>query len=271
MLRCLRYPAALAVALSCFLLGGSAASLSAQIPARNPHTSQADVDAGRQTFRSHCARCHGRSGTGGMGPDLSRGRFRHATSDRALFLTIRNGISQSGMPGFYRGDQDRTVWQLAAFVRSLSRRTAPVQLAGDSAAGETLYRERGGCGTCHILNGTGGRFGPDLSELGWLRSPEHLRASLVRPHDQVAPRWWRVRLTLRDGTTTEGIRLDDDTFSVRILDANENLRSFLKTDLTTIERIEQSSMPSFEDAFALSELEDLIAYLYSLRGGGGDS
>ena len=39
---------------------------------QNTHTSPADVIAGGRIYRSHCDECHGRDGTGGRGPDLTR-------------------------------------------------------------------------------------------------------------------------------------------------------------------------------------------------------
>ena len=64
----------------------------------NPFTSAEDVDAGRTSFQSRCASCHGFDGTGNRGSDLTRGVFRHGSSDRTLFLNILNGIAGTGMP-----------------------------------------------------------------------------------------------------------------------------------------------------------------------------
>jgi len=51
----------------------------------NPHTSPDDVAAGGRIFRSHCAVCHGPDGGGGRGSKLTRGEFRHATTDEGLY------------------------------------------------------------------------------------------------------------------------------------------------------------------------------------------
>ena len=115
-----------------------------------------------------------------------------------------------------------------------------------------------------MVNGTGGRLGPDLSAIGDSRSPEELETDLLDPDERVEPRWWSMRVTHQDGTRVEGIRMDEDTYSVRILDFDENLWSFLKSDLRELERIETSTMPGVGGTFTDGELDDVVAYLYSL-------
>jgi hypothetical protein len=68
----------------------------------------------------------------------------------------------------------------------------------------------------------------------------------------------------RDGTTVSGLRMNEGTYSVRILDDDSNLWSFMKRDLAERERIETSSMPSYAGELSDGELEDLIAFLYGL-------
>ena len=84
------------------------AVLSAQV--RNPYTSREDVAAGARSYRSHCAECHGLKGEGGRGPDLTRGEYRHGSSDAGLFKTIDDGIPGTQMPGIYY--EDVQLWQL---------------------------------------------------------------------------------------------------------------------------------------------------------------
>jgi putative heme-binding domain-containing protein len=198
------------------------------------------------------------------GPDLTRGRFRYASSDAGLFRVIASGITGSDMPDLYRSE--KSIWQVVAFVRSLGRRSSGQPATGKPEAGEKLFFGKGGCHKCHRVKGVGGRAGPDLTDIGWKRSFEHLRLSLVEPNHQVDDRWWSVRLTLADGNVVDGIRMDEDTFYVRILDAGDHLRSFDKRGLRAIERIEASSMPGYGDQLHESEIEDLVAFMATLRG-----
>ena len=58
---------------------------------------------------------------------------------------------------------------------------------------------------------------------------------------------------------------NEDTYSIQILDESESLRAFMKADLESIEKPEESLMPPFDSFFSSREIQDLVAYLYSLR------
>jgi putative heme-binding domain-containing protein len=115
-----------------------------------------------------------------------------------------------------------------------------------------------------MIDGEGGRHGPNLSTIGDRRSPDQLLSDLVDPDERVQPRWWTMRVTHRDGTRIDGLRMNEGTYSVRILDGDDNMWSFLKRDLLMSQRIETSSMPAYAGTLNDGELEDLVAYLYGL-------
>ena len=59
--------------------------------------------------------------------------------------------------------------------------------------------------------------------------------------------------------------MGEDTFAMRLMDENEDLWSFSKSGVRSYERDTSSSMPAAGDSLTDSQLDDLIAYLYSLR------
>src|SRR2546427_6775660 len=70
-----------------------------------------------------------------------------------------------------------------------------------------------------------------------------------------------------DGATFIGRLLNQDTFTVQILDAkDEKLKSFSKSNLREYAFANNSSMPSYKDKLSTQELSDLISYLTSLKG-----
>ena len=245
------------------LVGGLATSLSAQERA-NPFTDVPDVRAGQELFDRQCSVCHGEGAAGGeVGPDLTTGDFRRASTDAGLFNVISEGIPNTAMMGVNAGRSDQSVWQMVAYLRSVSGGER-VAVAGNASAGERLFRGRGDCSGCHVIDGEGGRQGPELSTIGDRRSPDELLSDLVDPDERVQPRWWTMRVTHLDGTRVEGLRMNEGTYSLRILDANDDLWSFEKRDLRESERIETSSMPAYGGTLTEAELEDLVAYLYGL-------
>ena len=243
---------------------GSSANLAAQ-DTENPHTSLEDVETGERLFQIHCSRCHGIDAEGDDGPRLRRGRFRRAQSDAGLFRVIAEGVADTGMPPIFRRRTDESVWQVVAYLRSINQRPEDILLPGDAEVGQRLYAGAGRCTTCHMIAGVGSLLGPDLTSVGDRRSPDELRADLLEPDHEVAPRWWSVRVTYADGRKLEGIRMNEDTYSYRLLDADEQLWSIAKRDLRESQRIETSTMPSYDDRLTVSEVDNLVAYLFSLR------
>jgi putative heme-binding domain-containing protein len=157
---------------------------------------------------------------------------------------------------------DPELWQIVRHVRLLAGGVR-VKVAGNPAAGEALFASRD-CAKCHMIRGVGGRLGPDLSDIGSVRSPDHLRGSITRPDEEVGRAYWSVEAVDNQARTYSGIRMGEDTYSIQILDLNEELHSVSKQDLKSLVVEPKSRMPAFGQTLTSAELEDLVAYLYSL-------
>lgn len=244
------------------------AALAAQDPAEitpRPVTTPEDLAAGQRIYRIQCAYCHGTNGEGGRGATLARPRLLHTPDDQAMFQVIARGIPDSEMPGHWF--TAREIWQVVAFVRTLGRRV-PQQVSGDAANGGKLYASKGGCAHCHTIRGRGGAIGPDLSDIGARRSGGYLREALLKPESTVLEGFLQVELVTRDGGRITGVRLNEDAFSIQIRDLSGQFRSYWKSELTELNKQRgKSPMPSYEGVLTASELDDLIAYLDSLRSG----
>jgi len=232
---------------------------------RNPRTAAADVEAGARTFRSHCSACHGMKGEGGRGPNLANGVFFHGSSDADLLANISGGIAGTEMPGlFYSPDR---VWQIVAYIRSLNAGNA-AQAAGDASAGAALYRSSG-CANCHRIAGAGGRLGPDLTLIGQARSPNNLRQSILDPNADVQPRYRLVKCQDRAGKSYEGFLMSEDTYDVQFIGTDQQLHTLAKADLTRYQVERTSKMPPYQGKLNDTQVENLVAYLSSLRPAGG--
>ena len=228
---------------------------------QNPFASRADVAEGQRLFQGNCVLCHGGNATGGRGPDLTRGFFRRGNSDEQLFDIVQGGLAEAGMP--WLGLNDRNTWQVISYLRSLNA-AGGGDVPGDAEAGRGLFFDQANCSTCHMVNGRGGRQGPDLSWIGWARAPEYLRQAVLEPDTDVDPRWWTGVLLTEDGRQIEGYLVSDDQFSVRIIDADDNLHAFAKSELRGFERKKTTTMPRAD--LSDEELDDIVAFLASRRG-----
>ncbi len=234
------------------------------------------IAAGQQLFLTHCAFCHGPGGEGGKGPTLAQPSLPRATDDDALQTIIKRGLPGTEMPNSrLDAEQIKTV---AAFVRSLGRR-APEKVAGDPARGAQLYATKGACAQCHSLHGQGGAIGPDLGGIGLRRSAAFLRRALVEPTAEVPLFFsaWRgdallpnnflfVRAVPKKGEPVAGVRVNEDTFTILVRDLTGRVHSFFKADLAELHRDWGfSPMPPYGAVFTAAELDDVIAFLVSLR------
>jgi len=235
------------------------------VPADNPFRSAADAARGKQLFGGHCAPCHGPAGEGGRGVSLARPVLPRASNDAALFTVIREGLPGTEMPAGWQL-AEREVWQVAAFVRTLGK-VAEERVPGDRGRGAQLFRTKGGCLKCHAVGNEGGSLGPALSGIGLRRTPSFLRQTLADPAATVSDEFLRVDLVTRAGRRVSGIRLHEDTFSIQVRDFSEGLHSFWKSELAELKRNpKQTPMPGYGGIFNRSEMDDVVAYLASLRG-----
>ncbi len=249
------------------LVTAAAATAGAQ-DAENPFTDGPDRRMGETSFRVHCTLCHGYDAQGGAetnGPDLTTGRFRRTSTLAGLFDVIRNGVPGTAMLGINPDVSDRVVWQIITYLDSLTPNLADADLRGDAVAGRALFAGKGNCAACHMVDGDGGRLGPDLSRVGERRDPDELRADLLDPSAEVEPRWWTMTVMRADGSVVEGLRMNEDTFTLRLIDADEQLWAFSKGRLRSFDRVRTSSMPAAGGTLTDAEVDDLIAYLFSLR------
>jgi putative heme-binding domain-containing protein len=226
---------------------------------------QGDIDDGRRLFLANCALCHGPEGASVPDVDLAHGKFKHATSDAEVKAIIRTGIKGTAMPPHTFTDfQTGTI---VAYMRFLAASSADSTSAGgDPARGKAFFAGQGGCVACHRVKGNGSRLGPELTDIGTIRRGVELQKSILEPDAEVLPQNRFYRVVAKDGTVTNGRLLNQDAFTVQLLDSHERLVTFSKSNLTQYTFTDKSPMPSYKGKLGPQELADLVSYLVSLKG-----
>jgi putative heme-binding domain-containing protein len=225
----------------------------------------ADALAGSRLYIANCIYCHGPEGDQIPGIDLGRGKFKRASSDADLMKIIRNGIPGTGMPA--QAMRDEQIATIVVYLRSLA--ASPVSKlppGGDAARGKLVFEAKSGCLNCHRVKDKGSRLGPDLTDIGATRRVVDLEQSVVDPDASVLPQHRFFRVVTRDGSTYTGRILNQDSFTVQLIDTQQRLLSFSRTDLREFTAIAKSPMPSYRERLSSQELTDLLWYLVSLKG-----
>ena len=223
----------------------------------------ADIQAGKQLYRVNCTNCHGPNGDSVSGVDLGHGTFKRASTDNELAAIMEQGINGTPMPPANLSDSQ--AHQIVAYLRSLAAPTDTTANKADLAHGKALFSSQG-CMNCHRVRGQGSRVGPDLSDIGARRQRDDIERSILDPNAEILPENRYVRVVTRDGATITGRLLNEDTFSLQLIDTKEKLLSLQKADLSKFEFLKNSPMPSYRDKLSGDELADLVGYLVSLKG-----
>lgn len=231
---------------------------------RAPEYFQSDIKYGAQIFSTQCTACHGTNGDQIPGVNFRAGQFKRVVSDNDLRATITNGVPGTAMQPFAFGASELT--GIVSYLRNMNSFDASGSTIGNAARGKTIFAGTGNCATCHAVNGKGPRVAPDLGDIGTLRTAELLHRTLEDPAGSMLPINRPVRAVTKDGKVINGRRLNEDTYTVQLIDEQEHLVSLTKSDLREFAVLQTTTMPSYKDKFSAQELADLEAYLLSLKG-----
>ena len=276
---CFQWGFVVLAACTALLLGSADANAADD---HNPFAGDAKAaKAGEYEFRINCALCHGLGAHGGgRGPDLTRAQKKHAHSDAEMFQVISNGIPGTVMPangtnGQGVGMTDEEIWQIITYIRSVEVK-APANPAGNAAHGKELFYGDANCSLCHMIEGKGGRVGPDLTAVGGSRTRAAIIDSVRNPSRRLAwgltestkefpQEYETITVVTADGKQIKGVALNEDNFSVQMIDASEQIYLLQKDKLRSFQKSRESFMPQYNpDVLSEKDLEDIVAYLTSV-------
>lgn len=240
---------------------------------RNPFAGNpAAAEAGHKLYDQACQACHGQGARGDRGPALSTGVFRRGGADGEIFTNIRAGIRGTQMPAFAQFTAEQ-IWQLVSYLRSLAGPAAGHEVvAGDPAAGRKTFESTGQCLMCHTVGGQGVPVGPDLSSAGETPA-ERLQAAILNPNAPTGGRGRGRRLPstvivrTADGQEFRGVRRNEDSFSLQMVDTTGQIHLFDKSKLAALRTEPHSLMPDdYGKRLSPTQIRDLVAYLKTLNG-----
>jgi cytochrome c oxidase cbb3-type subunit 3 len=237
--------------------------------------------AGEYEFRINCALCHGLGAHGGgRGPDLTRAQKKHVHSDAEMFQVISNGIPGTVMPangtnGQGVGMTDEEIWQIITYIRSVEVK-APAKPSGSAEHGKKLFYGDANCSLCHMVEGKGGRVGPELTTVGGSRTRAAIIDSVRNPSRRLAwgltestkefpQEYETITVVTTDGKEIKGVALNEDNFSVQMMDSSEQIHLLEKDKLRSFKKSRESLMPPYKpDTLSDKDLEDIVAYLITV-------
>ena len=249
---------------------------------RNPYAGDPKAaKAGEYEFRINCALCHGLGAHGGgRGPDLTRAQKKHTHNDAEMFQVISNGIPGTVMPangtnGQGVGMTDEEIWQIITYIRSIEVKALATP-AGNADHGKQLFYGDANCSLCHTVEGKGGRLGPELTAVGGSRTREAIIDSVRNPSQRLAwglteatkefsQEYETLTVVTADGKEIKGVALNEDNFSVQMIDASEQIYLLEKDKLRSFKKSRESLMPVYKpDLLSHKDLDDIVAYLISV-------
>jgi putative heme-binding domain-containing protein len=232
----------------------------------------AAIRSGQDAYNARCAMCHGSEAKGTRsGADLTW-LWTAGGSDQQLFQSVRRGLSNTLLPHSFGPDD--TVWEILAYLRSLESGAHRPINDGSRESGQRIFD--GQCRSCHRVNGEGGHLGPDLSVVGANRLRPLLEHKIRQASayimntyagGAITDGYEPVTLVTASGQEVHGAKKNEDAFSIQIMDTNERLQGYRKSELKKLENGTQSLMPDFgADRISDRDLNDLLSYLCSLTG-----
>jgi putative heme-binding domain-containing protein len=248
---------------SLLLLGGLSV---AQAQQNNPLASDPRAaGAGGVIFRAQCATCHGADAKGIASieaPDLTLIWTQDGNTDGSVFATIQGGIPGSIMPA--HGFPDTEIWMLVSYLRSIATGGATRPFTGDADTGQRLFNAN--CAGCHRVGGAGSTLGPNLAGVTARRSQDSIASSIREPSASIGRGYKPISFLSVNQGRVQGVIKSEDAFSIQIMDSNQQLRGFMKSELSQMNREPNSLMPSFSIAeLSDSELNDILGFLDQQR------
>jgi quinoprotein glucose dehydrogenase len=160
------------------------------------------------------------------------------------------------------------IGQANAQDRAQNNPTSASSAVGDAMAGKAVFNTNGGCLSCHRVGARGAATGPNLSNAGERLTQDAIRRQLTEPSPTIDPKNRLTELVLADGKTQQGKLLNQDPFSLQLLNTSGKLVAYQRSQVREIRAVDPPKMPSYKNMLTDEQINNLVAYLSSLRSPG---
>lgn len=138
---------------------------------------------------------------------------------------------------------------------------------GDASRGQAVfYSAKAVCSTCHRVQMRGGQVGPDLSQIGRIRTERDLLESILYPSASLARDFESYTVNTKDGESVSGVIQKETSDMLQLAGSTGQPMMIPRNTIASISPSAISIMPQgLEQALSKEELKDLVAYLRSLK------
>lgn len=137
---------------------------------------------------------------------------------------------------------------------------------GSVERGKQLYHRAAlACATCHLIDGKGGKLGPDLSTVGSYMTPESLLESVLNPSTDIKQGYETVVVTRKDQTLVSGLLQRKTDSGVLVRDPTGKVVNIPGKDIAKVDTSPVSLMPpGLTASLTRDEMVDLMTFLTKL-------
>jgi putative heme-binding domain-containing protein len=144
---------------------------------------------------------------------------------------------------------------------------SPLTEGGNAHAGRAVFFGRkAACATCHVIDGQGGRFGPELSKIGASRTGRDLLEAIVYPSASFVNGYRPQVAALKNGKIVQGVVVAESGEALTFRTQQLQEVRVPRADIEELQESNVSIMPrGLDTQLSREELRNLLAYLQSRR------
>ncbi len=138
---------------------------------------------------------------------------------------------------------------------------------GDVLEGRRLFFGKAACSACHAVSNEGGDFGPDLTNIGDIRSRHDMLEAILYPSASFAREHESATVVTKTGTYLGIIKEQTTDYIVIVPGPGAGIR-VNRSEISSIEPHNVSMMPpGLDELLTRKELADLVAFMEALPDG----